>query len=95
MTLILKSSESAHGFAERALTFLLAHEAEHCLLIGIVAVEIAGDRQWDGPLTFATVERNGSPIAAAVQTPPFRSVISRVDDLEVVPLLVDHLALLT
>jgi predicted GNAT family acetyltransferase len=69
--------------------FLLENEAEHCLPIGVVADAIEHPARWSQSLTFAVVERNGTPVAAALRTPPFNPVISRVSDPEAIPLLVD------
>jgi GNAT superfamily N-acetyltransferase len=72
--------------------YLLRHEAEHCLPIGLVAQAIENPRRWDGPLTFATVERDGVPVAAAIRTPPHEPVLSRIADLDAIPHLVELFA---
>ena len=90
MTLALSLFETPGSFAERAMTFLLQHEAENCLLIGIVAQAIENVRRWDGPVTFATVEDGSTPVAATVRTPPYDPVLSRMGNLAAVTLLVGH-----
>jgi GNAT superfamily N-acetyltransferase len=89
MTLALRRFDHPEEFAEAAMLFLLRHEAEHCLPIGIIAQAIEDPSRWDPPLTFATVECDGEPVAVAIRTPPFQPAISRVDDLAAIPLLVD------
>lgn len=89
MTLTLRRYETAEAFAEAAMLFLLRHEKEHCLPIGVTGQAIEHPERWDGPPTFATIERDGAPVAAALRTPPHDPVLSRVGDLEAVPLLVE------
>ncbi|MCC6791852.1 MAG: GNAT family N-acetyltransferase [Thermomicrobiales bacterium] len=89
MELVLRRFDDPEAFAEAAMLFLLEHEAEHCLPIGVVAQAIENPARWEGPITFATVERDGDPVAAAIRTPPFEPVFSRVDDPAAIPLLVD------
>jgi predicted GNAT family acetyltransferase len=89
MTVTLRRFEDPDAFAEAAMLFLLQHEAEHCLLIGLVAQAIENPARWDGPITFAAVERDGRPIAVALRTPPYVPVFSRIEDADAIPLLVD------
>jgi uncharacterized protein len=89
MTLTLNLFDTPAAFAGQVMTFLIEREAEHCLLIGITAQAIENPARWDAPLTFATVECDGVPVAVAIRTPPFQPVISRVDDHDAIPLLVE------
>lgn len=80
------------AFMELAGPFLLAREAEHNLLLGIVG-QLGG--------VGATVERGSTCVVvtagddtvlgAALHAPPYNAVLSKVDDLEVVDALVDSL----
>lgn len=92
MALSLRRFEDAAEFAEAAMLFLLKHQAEHCLLIGIIAEAIEHPARWGGPLTFATVERDGEPVAVALRTPPYHPVLSRIEDEAAVALLVELFA---
>ena len=78
---------SAEAFLGVAREFLVAHEAEHCLMIGLAMTvvdppEIYPDaRMW-------TVHAAGRVVAAALRTPPHNLVLSRIADAR-------HLAALT
>ena len=87
--LSVRRFETPEEFAESAMLYLLRHEAEHCLMIGLVAQAIENPHRWDGPVTFATVEREGTPLAFAIRTPPHNVVLSRVADPDAIPFLVD------
>jgi GNAT superfamily N-acetyltransferase len=89
MTLTLRRFEDPEAFAEAVMLFLLKHEAEHCLPIGIIAQTIENPERWEGPVTFATVDRDGEPVAVAIRTPPYEPVFSRVEGTDAIPLLVD------
>lgn len=90
MTLALRRFATAEEFAEAAMLFLLEHEAEHCLPIGLVAQLIENSARWDGPVVFASVERDGVPVAVTVRTPPYNPVLSRITDPDAIPLLVER-----
>src|SRR5215211_3177266 len=92
MTLALRRFESPEEFTEATMLYLLRHESEHCLIIGLVAQAIENPHRWDGPVSFATVEREGVPVAAAIRTPPHNPILSRVSDPDAIPLLVDLFA---
>lgn len=89
MSLTLRRFEDPEAFAGAAMLFLLKHEAEHCLPIGIVAQSIENPARWEAPVTFVTVDQEGEPVAVAIRTPPYHPVLSRVEDLAALPLLVD------
>jgi predicted GNAT family acetyltransferase len=92
MTITLRRFETAEAFAEAAMLFLLQREAEHCMMIGTVTQTIADPERWDGSPSFATVDREGMPVAAAMRTPPYPPSLSLVLDLDAIPLLVEHFA---
>jgi predicted GNAT family acetyltransferase len=90
MTLTVRRFADAEELAEAAMLFLLAHEAEHSLLIGIVGQAIDDPSHWSGTPLFLTVDRGGVPVAVALRTPPYLPILSRVDDGEAIPLLVEQ-----
>jgi hypothetical protein len=67
-------------FQARTWPFLLQHEAENNLMIGIVAALIAGKADFMDPAKrplLCTVEGGDGVLAAAVMTPPFRMNLTR------------------
>ena len=70
-----------------AFDFLVAREAEHNLLFGIVAGLRAGE--YSAPPYFAVVREAERVVAVAVRTPPFNLVLSTIDDPAAIPVLAD------
>lgn len=60
--------------------FLGAREAEHNLIFGIASTLREAPEQYADAPFLATVERDAAIVAAAIQTPPFRLVLSEIDD---------------
>lgn len=61
--------------------FLLAHEAEHCLQLGILATLRRQPTIWsDEPPYLALVEDGGEIVLAALRTPPHNAVVSVAPD---------------
>lgn len=79
------------AFMARAGDFLAAHEAEHCLILGIATNIRHGVQPLTAPPLFAVVTEGGGGagrvVAAALRTPPYNLVLSLVEDLEVVDAL--------
>ncbi len=64
------------AFAARVNPYLFAHEAEHCLPIGILSTRLAGFQD-DEPLYMGCVTEEDERIAlVAIQTPPHNIVLS-------------------
>ena len=83
------------AFMARAGEYLAAHEAEHCLILGIATNIRLGTMPLPEPPLFAIVtggEGEDHVVAAALQTPPHNAVLSMVDDLEAVDALAEALA---
>lgn len=82
------------AFMALAGEYLAAHEAEHCLPLGIATNLRRGVQPLSAPPLFAVVlgradDRVG---AAALRTPPYGIVLSLAEDLEAVDALADALA---
>lgn len=92
MTLTVRRFHDAEEFAEAAMLFLLEHEVEHCLLIGLVGQTIREPGRWTGAPLFVSVDRSGTPVAAALRTPPYPVTLSRLHDEAAIPLLVEQFA---
>src|SRR5215471_19756494 len=78
-SLELRRYEEPGAFYRDAETFLLAHEAEHNLILGVCAGLIAHPERSPRSSWFVTV-RNGDMVAAvAFMTPPYNLVLSRCE----------------
>ena len=88
---VLRSSSVA-GFMDLAGEFLEAREAEHNLLFGISSQLISDPTGFDYPPYLATVVDGDRVVAAALETPPWRVVLSMFDDDAAADLLADDLA---
>lgn len=78
-------------FQEHVLPFLMEREAEHNLILGIVAGIASGTDWLDPPPYLALVENEGLAVAVAVMTPPHNLLLSRTERLEALPLLLADL----
>jgi predicted GNAT family acetyltransferase len=74
-------------FLEAAGPFLVEREAEHNLIFGVSATIRDTPEAYSGPPYMAVVERGARVVAAALQTPPFRLILSEVDDPAAYPLI--------
>ena len=72
--------------------FLGAREAEHNLIFGVCSSVRETPEAYTGPPYFAVVTNGDIVVAAAIQTPPFRLVLSEVDDPEAIEVLVGDVA---
>jgi len=79
------------AYYEHAKGFLLAHEAEHCLPIGICSTLMAGSNFSAAPPYLAVVEQGERIAAAAVRTPPHNLILSLIADADL-PQAVELLA---
>lgn len=79
------------AYYEHAKGFLLAHEAEHCLPLGICSTLIAGSNFSAAPPYLAVVEQGERIAAAAVMTPPHNLILSLIADADL-PQVLDLLA---
>lgn len=76
----------SESFRRTALPWLMRREAEHSLLLGIVA-ELGGtDHRYEGAPYLATVERQGEVVGCAFRTPPYKLGLTRMP-AEAAPLL--------
>jgi hypothetical protein len=78
-------------FLDAAGGFLVAREAEHNLIFGIASSLRETPEAYSGPPYLAVVVDDDRVVAAAIQTPPFRVVLSEVDDPKAIDLLADDL----
>jgi predicted GNAT family acetyltransferase len=76
-------------FVDAAGAFLVAREAEHNLLLGICSNLRDTPEAFSEPPYLATVSDGERVVAVALQTPPFRLVLSEVDDPAAIGSLAD------
>jgi hypothetical protein len=77
--------EDPQAFYDRVEPFLLAHEAENNLPLGLVGALIEDlHRYGDDPPYMALVEEDGQVVHVALRTPPFNAIMAMTDDLEAV-----------
>jgi predicted GNAT family acetyltransferase len=72
----LRRHAHVNEFAERALPWLLQSEAEHNLILGIIA-QVKASAGANAPY-FATVEADGSVVGCAFRTPPYKFGVTRM-----------------
>lgn len=86
--------EGVGDFLARAGGWLAEREAEHNLIFGVTATvaEVPGAFGDDPPYLVVVSDPGGRTVAAAIRTPPWRLVLSEVDDLAALPVLADHVA---
>lgn len=79
------------GFRERVEPWLLRHEAEHNLILGLLPRIEAGDHGFEEPVYLAAVERGDEVAGCAFRTPPFKLGLTRMP-MEAVEALVHDVA---
>jgi len=90
----LRRFSEVDEFLDEAGEFLAAREAEHNLILGICSNLREAPEAFSGPPYLAVVTVDDRVVAAALRTPPFRLVLSEIDDPAAIPLLVaDNLEL--
>lgn len=72
----LRRFDDVATFRARAEPFLLAHEAAHCLQLGILATLSEQPAEYPLPPYLALVEEGEHVAAVAVRTPPYNLVLS-------------------
>jgi predicted GNAT family acetyltransferase len=72
--------------------FLLLHEAEHNVQIGVCGQLIAGQHNYQPPIYLACVEKESRIVATAMRTPPFNLHLSVTEDESVVQLFAEDAA---
>ncbi len=83
---------SAAEFLVAAGPWLVEREGEHNLILGIASTLRDHPELYPEPPFLAAVVDDGVPVAAALRTPPWKLVLSEVDDEGALDLLVANLA---
>ena len=82
---------SASEFLELVEPYLVQHEAEHNLILGIAIGLVRDPGRFDRPPYLAAVDEAGRVVAVAVMTPPHNLVLSRVETPGALALIADDL----
>jgi len=80
-------SSSVGDFLALTEEFLAEREAEHNLIFGVASNLRDDPSQFTGPAYLATVHDDDRVIAVALRTPPFRLVLSEIDDARAVDVI--------
>lgn len=85
------------AFYQRVKPFLVAHEAEHNLLLGIIGNLMQDLGDYTEPPYLALVERDSQVVAVILRTPPFNLLVSMVavEDREALRLVAEDVYALT
>ncbi len=78
-------------FWQNAQQFLLGHQAEHNLLLGIAHTLLHYPDRYPDPAYLAIAETNGKILAVAIQTPPYKLVLSKAEDFDAIRLIAQDL----
>jgi uncharacterized protein len=76
----LKRLDSIDEFYPLVEPFLLAHEAEHCLMLGLSTNLLKKDASYQEQPYLAYVEDGGEIVAVALRTPPYNLILSYMAD---------------
>src|SRR5207342_3440667 len=76
----LRRFDAVGDFLGIAEPFLVEREAEHNLMLGVASSLTEAPEAYSGPPYLALVSDDGRVVAAGIRTPPFRLVLSEVDD---------------
>ena len=84
----LRQFQDVQAFHHHTQTYLLQHEAEHNLLLGIVHNLLHHPNRNSQSPYLVSVEEAGNLVAVAVQTPPYKLVLSKVSNPAALDLII-------
>ncbi|MBW4522623.1 MAG: GNAT family N-acetyltransferase [Scytolyngbya sp. HA4215-MV1] len=83
----LRRFDHVQDFWQTSQDYLRSHLAEHNLLIGIVQTLLHDPSHYSQPPYLAIVEDQGTLLAVAIRTSPYKLVLSKVQDLAALKLI--------
>jgi uncharacterized protein len=83
--------DSIQEFWHTAQGYLLQHEAEHNLLLGIAHTLLHYPGRYPEPPYLAIAQTNGKIQAIAMRTPPYKLLLSKVQDSNALSLIAQDL----
>jgi predicted GNAT family acetyltransferase len=87
----LKHLTEANQDYERTRSFLLQHEAYHSLMFGLLDTILYSPHRFKSQPYVAMVEENDTVLAVALQTPPRKLLLSRVEDVQAIAIIAQDL----
>lgn len=87
----LRVFDDPQQFSTHVEPYLMAHEAEHCLLLGILGGVIRNPGFYAEMPYMAFIENADQVVAVAMRTPPARLLLSIVSDLTALSVIADAL----
>ena len=83
--------DSIDKFWDQTKAYLLQHEAEHNVLLGIVHTLRHNPARYRDPPYLAIVEIDGEIVATAIRTPPHKLLLSKASNLDALNLIAEDL----
>jgi uncharacterized protein len=83
--------DSIDKFWDKTRAYLLQHEAENNVLLGVVKTMRCNPDRYPDPPYLVMVESNGEIVATAIRTPPHKLLLSKASDLEALNLIAQDL----
>jgi uncharacterized protein len=83
--------DSIDKFWNATQAYLLQHEAENNVLLGVVNTLLHNPERYPAPAYLAMVESDGAVVAAAIRTPPRKLLLSKASDLKSLTLVTQDL----
>lgn len=87
----LKHITEANQDYERTRSFLLMHEAYHSLMFGLLDTIVYSPHRFKYQPYVAMVEQDNTVVAVALQTPPRKLLLSRVEESQAIALIAQDL----
>jgi hypothetical protein len=87
----LKHLTEANQDYEQTRSFLLQHEAYHSLMFGLLDTILYSPHRFKSQPYVAMVEENDTVLAVALQTPPRKLLLSRVEDVQAIAIIAQDL----
>ena len=87
----LQQFQAATEFYQQVKDYLMLHEAEHNLLLGILHTLRECPERYETPPYLALVQAEGKTLSVAIRTPPRSLVLSKTVDLSVLQLFAQDL----
>jgi predicted GNAT family acetyltransferase len=87
----LHKFDSIDKFWDKTQDYLLQHEAENNVLLGVVQTLRCNPDLYSEPSYLAMVERSGEIIATAIRTPPHKLLLSKASYLQALTLIAQDL----
>jgi uncharacterized protein len=87
----LHKFDTIDKFWDKTQTYLLAHEAENNVLLGIVNTLLHNPARYPDPPYLAIVEIDGEVVGTAIRTPPHKLLLSKVSNLDALTLVAQDL----